>query len=464
MGDVAVIALCCIVFILLSSSYINRNKSFRIFSAIVGMVFLAAVVNIGYHFLIEYENPNLNFICYAMRLIYNIFLFDVFVMFSLYAVVVANMPHKKARIVAIVATILFVTIIAVDVILTVTGVGFVISSEGKVVSTSNVFMVGYVLFMLFMASLVFVVRKLIYKRVILAFILTMTLSAIIRFAQMGFGESSLTTLTFLLPVLTMLYTMHLNPYNVSTGTLDMRIMEDMVKTLYAKKQSFIFMSLLLPDYVGEGKSFPEEMNNQTRRFTVEYFRNGTLFQVGNGQILMIARKDSNPDYEEWMQTILDAFTEQYRIHRWPYKIVYGESYEEMLTQNDYLALIDFIHDRVPENVMHRVDENDIVRFKQKEFIISQLEDIYRKGDLDDPRVLAYCQPVFNIQTGRFDTAEALMRLTLDDIGFVYPNDFIPLAECNGLIHRPSAGPLPQPQGCPSRNRDQRHGDSQLFQA
>jgi EAL domain-containing protein (putative c-di-GMP-specific phosphodiesterase class I) len=49
-------------------------------------------------------------------------------------------------------------------------------------------------------------------------------------------------------------------------------------------------------------------------------------------------------------------------------------------------------------------------------------------------VLAYCQPVFNIQTGRFDSAEALMRLDLEKTGIVMPDQFIPMAEIHGYIH------------------------------
>ena len=149
---------------------------------------------------------------------------------------------------------------------------------------------------------------------------------------------------------------------------------------------------------------------------------------------MIARKDKNPDYNEWMQKILAAFTEQFNIYKLPYKIVYGDSFTDLLGSNEYLSFIDNINSSIPNNTMHRIDVRDIDRYKQKQYIISQLEDIAQKGDLNDPRVLVYCQPVYNLDTKRFDTAEALMRLVLDDAGLVSPNTFIPIAEQRGLIH------------------------------
>ena len=89
---------------------------------------------------------------------------------------------------------------------------------------------------------------------------------------------------------------------------------------------------------------------------------------------------------------------------------------------------------MPENSIHRVGPDDISSFSREEYILQQLMDISAKRDVNDPRVLAFCQPVFNLQTGRFDTAEALMRLKLDETGLVFPDQFIPLAEDHGCIH------------------------------
>ncbi|MCR5650393.1 MAG: hypothetical protein K6F86_04365 [Lachnospiraceae bacterium] len=45
-------------------------------------------------------------------------------------------------------------------------------------------------------------------------------------------------------------------------------------------------------------------------------------------------------------------------------------------------------------------ETGAVRASLFKDIVAQLEDIYKKNDLDDERVLAYCQPVFNIRIRR----------------------------------------------------------------
>ena len=118
----------------------------------------------------------------------------------------------------------------------------------------------------------------------------------------------------------------------------------------------------------------------------------------------------------------------------PYKIVIGESIEEISSKNEYVSLIHSVERNMAENTVQKIGPDEIGIFNRDEYILQELTDIFKNKDLDDPRVLTYCQPVFNIRTGRFDTAEALMRLQLENMGMVAPDRFIPLAEKYGYIH------------------------------
>ena len=434
MGDVAVIALCCVVFILLIFSYVNRTKSFYIFFGIVFILVLAAIDNIGYHELLAHYTENIKYLIYFMRILYHSLLFIVFFLFALYSTYATNMNKKQARVIGIVSLSLFLLLVAIDILFSILGFGFHIEDGTAYREVVDVFIIGYYVYTAFLFFVVLKARKLVFKRVAYVFFATIALSVIIRTAQLIINEASLTTMTFALPVIAMLFTMHANPYDISTGTLDKYAMRDMVKNLYRKELEFIFMSMTLPDYVGEGKSFPEEVQAQIRRFAAELFRDGTMFQINNGQVILIARKDRNPDYEEWMEIILKAFREQYAILKIPYKIVYGESLQGKIAHNEYAAFIEYVNDDIPDNVTHRVKDSDLKRYKTESYITEQLADIARKGDLDDPRVLVFAQPVYNISTKKYDTAEALTRMKFDKTGLVYPGTFVPIAEENELVH------------------------------
>ena len=93
-----------------------------------------------------------------------------------------------------------------------------------------------------------------------------------------------------------------------------------------------------------------------------------------------------------------------------------------------------MEEKAPFNTYYTVTEDDILNYSRRQYIVNQLTDIAEKMDMDDPRVLVYCQPVYNVSTGAYDTAEALMRMELPETGFLFPDMFIPIAEATDLIH------------------------------
>jgi len=55
--------------------------------------------------------------------------------------------------------------------------------------------------------------------------------------------------------------------------------------------------------------------------------------------------------------------------------------------------------------------------------------------IENNKLQMYYQPLVDLQTGKIVGAEALMRWTDEELGFVSPEEFILLAERNGLIHQ-----------------------------
>lgn len=62
-------------------------------------------------------------------------------------------------------------------------------------------------------------------------------------------------------------------------------------------------------------------------------------------------------------------------------------------------------------------------------IITALRDSLRYPE----QVQVYYQPIYDLETGRLVSAEALMRIQDKDLGLLQPADFISLAEQTGLI-------------------------------
>ncbi len=53
--------------------------------------------------------------------------------------------------------------------------------------------------------------------------------------------------------------------------------------------------------------------------------------------------------------------------------------------------------------------------------------------LAEDRVEVFLQPIYSVHSGKFESAEALVRIRRRDGGLIFPNDFIPVAEESGSI-------------------------------
>ena len=231
-----------------------------------------------------------------------------------------------------------------------------------------------------------------------------------------------------------MYLLHSNPYDAQLGANDLRGLHNLIRYISETNRQYLFMSLYMRELDENGKTMSDELRDLIRHVAETYFRKSVLFQVSNGHMLLMVPKDRNPNWEERLKEILKEFLVEYENFRYDYKLVVGHSSRELTGKSDYISFIRSIHTRIPDNTIYQEQPGDLDKFRQYEVILKELADIAEKKDPKDPRVLVYCQPVYNLRTGKYDTAEALMRLQLEETGLVFPDRFIPLAEENGYIH------------------------------
>ena len=433
-GDIIVISICFVMLILISFSYVRKTRSFKIFLGIIGLLILACNVDVSFYVLATAGKPRWLPVAYGLRCVYHALLFAVFVLYIQYICEVTGLEKGQRRLYTWASLSIFAVVVAMDVIETSRGMNFRITEAGIEFQGRDLFIYGYLAFVALVIALMVQVRKRLFKRVMMGFYTTIGISLLVQLTQRLFSQSSFTVSTFLFPAVGMLYLMHSNPYNAELGAVDIRAMEDLVRHNLEKDKSFLFLSLYLKDYDEEGKQMPETLQATVRRFTTDYFRGALLFQVGNGHVILLVPMARNADYEHRVEMTLKAFAEEYKRFRLDYKIVIGTSIREISSKNEYISFIRNINRSMKDNTVHHVSQEDVRAFNRYEFILRELEDIHHKHDLEDTRVMVYAQPVYNLVTHQFDTAEALMRLRLDQLGIVQPYEFITLAEEYGYIH------------------------------
>lgn len=436
-GDITTLAMCIVFLILIHNSFINRTMNFFFLQHIIYTLIISALSDMLFHISMNYTETLPLIVIYALRMLFHIGLFTILCLYILYANEAFQLEKKVRKPFLIAMTVIFVTAFAVEIIGTVYGFGFRIYPDRVEDNDIFIFLGIYLLFMITLGVLIVKYRKRVFRQVFIGVSASALMSFILMCMQQRHGQSSYTVASFALPVFALLYMLHANPYDINLGTVGEKAFNDLiyVGTRIRKKsvRELYLMSLYLPELEGMKGKLPKELQESVKEFIGGFFKSPTLFQISDAHMIMVVDKKKDPDYLIKSQAMLAAFNELYSQMQYDYKIVYMDSDERLNVNNGYVDFIHYLHGKMDENSILIADASKVDEYIKHKYIVSQLADISEKGDLSDPRVLVYCQPVFSIKRKTYDTAEALMRLKLPDIGMVFPDVFIPIAEEYGYI-------------------------------
>lgn len=105
--------------------------------------------------------------------------------------------------------------------------------------------------------------------------------------------------------------------------------------------------------------------------------------------------------------------------------------DDVQSMEDLLDTIDYETEHVQEKedgVVVRAGEDILYKLRRENYI----QQLMKKALVDNV-LEVYYQPIYSVDKKRFHSAEALLRLRDRTIGFVSPEEFIPMAEKNGMI-------------------------------
>ena len=117
-----------------------------------------------------------------------------------------------------------------------------------------------------------------------------------------------------------------------------------------------------------------------------------------------------------------SLTERFALLRYPDDAVVLSDIENLMKETLYSMI-----DEEPGSIKH-VDKTILAKKSRELQILQVMKTAVRRGDF----YVVY-QPIYSFEQGRFTTAEALVRLENDELGEVSPEEFIPIAEQNGMI-------------------------------
>ncbi len=431
-GDVLSLALSVLLVVLINTAYVTKKKTFRIFQIMLVMEMVAAISDMIYHMLLSvYPIPRVPI--YLFRALQHTALYLLMWLFFYYLQEILHLPKKTRRHYFSISGLAVLIAVGTDAFLTLSGKGFLVDASGIIKESGWVFAVFYAFFIFLIFFLLIRYRARMVPQISRGLFLTFLFCLIIHGIQGLHHQSSFTTAIYILPIIALMYLLHSNPYEMTTGAVNEESFQDTIAEAYKKKQKLMLMFLHLLDFESYN-SFTEDLQFEIFRFFTGIVKKGTLFRVAGGRLALVFREADNPEMAATSKRVEDDFYTLYERYQIPFKVVIMESDDDISENADYNKFLLFMEERIPLNTYYHVTGEDKALFKQQQMILTELEDIAEKGDLEDPRVLVYCQPVYHVRTQMYDTAEALMRLDLPALGLVYPDQVVPLAEENRLIH------------------------------
>lgn len=429
-SDIAAMALCCTLSVLIFTSQIKRSQRVMLLYSILGELFFAAVAHVVSEQQMLQIEPT-HWVVYVFRIVHQVMLSCVLTSYLLYLYEPLWISHIVQRRNMVASCCFMVIGTGLDIIGTVRKWGFYIRDDGVIQHGFTPFAVVYILLVGQIFFFIIKYRSRLIRQVFWSMLGLNVISALLLLMQRHNSSQSYTTTAYLIPIIGLIFMFHSNPFDVTTGAAsEVYFTNELEETISRGKEIALFVCRI--------RGFGEQMK-ESKAFRSEYYvflrtnvKKGVLYHLSDDRLVLVLKQaDAQP---ETMNKILSDFEAAYDKFRLDYKIVMMKSSPELTDAADYIRLLDEGEKRIPYNDTYCIAEDDIKQYYNSRYILSELEDIAKKNNLADPRVLVYCQPVYNIATGKYDTAEALMRLKLEKTGLVFPDQFIALAEEYNLIH------------------------------
>lgn len=224
-----------------------------------------------------------------------------------------------------------------------------------------------------------------------------------------------------------------------TEQFNRRFMGEYVQNKFIEGKSFGVIVVAMDDFKFVNKTYGVENGDrllyQVGHFLESLKRMKTVFRFGSDQFCVVVEKNS-----DYMEELGEQIQERF-YHPW-----YDETQTPIMMSasicciacprdaQDYgelIGVIDYsmsVAKKTRKGLVTKAGEIDLEKIRKDKAIERAV-----KLAIDRDELLVYYQPIFSVTKGVYNSAEALVRLHDDELGWVSPEDFIPIAEKNGLI-------------------------------
>ena len=229
--------------------------------------------------------------------------------------------------------------------------------------------------------------------------------------------------------------------DMNSGSLNFQAFRNEIKRNLAAKRKLHFITVKIIDFEIIKNTLGKENINAFLSHVVkglyticnndEY----DVYYLGNGGFSILTLRDNNQEIDQVAQKTRNFFAGKHEIHdiniMFDFKMCCVKCPDDL---KDYDSVMTF-----DKNILNSVKEKNTLVYLNEisgsvDFQVSNQIDRIIQNAIKNDMFEMYYQPIYDIKTREYVSAEALIRLNNEDYGYISPSLFIPAAEKSGAIH------------------------------
>ena len=229
--------------------------------------------------------------------------------------------------------------------------------------------------------------------------------------------------------------------DMNSGSLNFRAYKDEIKRNLAAKRNLSFITVRIVDFDAIKSSLGKDnlitfLTHMVKGLYIicnndEY----DVYYLDNGEFSILTLRDNIHEIEQVAQKTRNYFAGKHEVNNinimFDFKMCFVRCPEDL---KDYDSVMTF-----NKNILNSIKEKNTLVYlsdiaNSTDFRISNQIDRIVQQAIKKHMFEMYYQPIYDIKTREFISAEALIRLNNHEYGFISPAMFIPAAEKSGAIH------------------------------
>lgn len=195
-----------------------------------------------------------------------------------------------------------------------------------------------------------------------------------------------------------------------------------------KNMELLEYSLGKEQIFNDEKIFDQRMNKYKNDFLV--------FNLGKGKYIGVIDRYAPVKADQIFETLTKALNNLVASRQYDIKVSSVSAFFKSPDDVNGIRMLWVLFDKlsktdVPETTSNRIINIDELKLEKEAFIFGIENSVMNA--IEENRLEVYFQPIYNVHTKKYNSAEALLRMRDFNGNFISPDIFIPIAERSSLI-------------------------------